>query len=1164
MFSTPPTFRKMRITIQNFKCYLAPQTFTFNKCSLLQGASGLGKSTIIQAIVWCLYGGNRRYYGNKGGKESAQTYVTIEFPEYNGLVIRRTPKTIEVSTPTYLQGTEAEAYITSVFGSQTLFKASSYIAQNSRCTLVNASASEKAEILHKLTFGEQSVNVFEDPQSYIGQIQTKLKVYADEIIRQRILYQELSTRYKLTYQNYAPQIELWSKRFPATLTLKEIDTYLIQVEKLLTENAEQRDIRYKYEFQLSEATKELSDLKLKLLPPKGDIHELKSQLDKVNQVLLERKSQDDLVNEYTSLSNSLEGMMDLLSLSKEELQAKTTLVEDQLTQYAKGFELATRYRFPYTPEGLSTYQNTLTAEISEIVKYPTLLKEWEQTVKTLTNECEQANAQTQIQWKAEFDRIYTEEMQYTKEISSITSENNRLIELHNEYKRAHTSLTPLMYIFEMSELHRLQRLALLKDKLSQSTTNKSIIFKYDVKDLNSHISNLNAQKEYHLTYDTVYQEWQKSTATLKEQFEHNKQQWIKECDLIRDENSHSEQARIVIEGENRTKQAMYNNYISKVNEQNRLKQNYQAQIEMYKFNFKEYTNKLEVATQEIKTTQDTLAQMTKSFENEVLWIGSIPSITDLQLLRQQILIAKNQLKCPSCSTSLQLKNGTTLIKFDTSVSEGEMSFDIQLSKIEDALTQLKNLHLYEKAITILQSNLAKLVEPQAPIEQTFEQYPEVTLDLQPIPPEVKKILPREPIMPPLDPQPEKPSKNLQTIEEELSQVLKITSLNNPTLAEEKEHDDILKFTEYEPLYTRFVELKEHAQLHLLSLPESKSFIKCIQPTNKQPLLPPVPTKPNRSLTDVLAEGEAIKGVLFPPTSLDELKSQNDRFKRIPDCINNWTRVCELKPIVGNFSEGNFSTDTSTLKVQAETLSKSIDEYKQMEYAFVEHSKQITHVEDRLKSLSPGCTQTLEQLNKSKLVYEDAKKQSLALKNACVEYDRVTHEYNQAMHAEQTLKYFVDKEANLSQVLGLVKELESQAVEDVVTAINNEANKILEFIFENEIRVELRTHYEYKSRDGSKLQINIQVSYHDCDDLGILDLSGGEQDRISMALTLAMAKISNSPFILLDECLSSLDNNIRTKCIKVLKFNFAEKTVINVCHEMINGLFDNIVDLTPDS
>ena len=72
------------------------------------------------------------------------------------------------------------------------------------------------------------------------------------------------------------------------------------------------------------------------------------------------------------------------------------------------------------------------------------------------------------------------------------------------------------------------------------------------------------------------------------------------------------------------------------------------------------------------------------------------------------------------------------------------------------------------------------------------------------------------------------------------------------------------------------------------------------------------------------------------------------------------------------------------------------------------------------------------------------------------------------------------------------------------------------------------------------------------------LSGGEKDRISIALTLTLSTLLNTPIIMFDESMSSLDEEMRERCLELIKKYAGDKILINICHSTIEGYYDNII------
>ena len=125
-------------------------------------------------------------------------------------------------------------------------------------------------------------------------------------------------------------------------------------------------------------------------------------------------------------------------------------------------------------------------------------------------------------------------------------------------------------------------------------------------------------------------------------------------------------------------------------------------------------------------------------------------------------------------------------------------------------------------------------------------------------------------------------------------------------------------------------------------------------------------------------------------------------------------------------------------------------------------------------------------------------------------------------------------------------------------INSVLNSILEQIFDETIIVEFSTIRELKS-GKEKNEFNIKLNYRGFTYDNIKQLSGGELDRLSFAVTLTMNRITQSKMLLLDECMNSLDGELRDKVLSVLKAN---KSLWTICinHEIIKGIFDDIIEI----
>ena len=98
----------IQLTLKNFKCY-ENKVFHFDKgFVLIEGQSGAGKSTILQAIIFVLYG------KGKNLKTSGKTSCSVQL-EYEDLIIFRSKSPNKLVINEMIEGEEAQNIINKKF-----------------------------------------------------------------------------------------------------------------------------------------------------------------------------------------------------------------------------------------------------------------------------------------------------------------------------------------------------------------------------------------------------------------------------------------------------------------------------------------------------------------------------------------------------------------------------------------------------------------------------------------------------------------------------------------------------------------------------------------------------------------------------------------------------------------------------------------------------------------------------------------------------------------------------------------------------------------------------------------------------------------------------------------------------------------------------------------
>ena len=139
----------MKVILHNFKCYRGTRIFEFSEAglTLISGPSGVGKSSILEAICFALYGASAAKYTTNG---EVGCKVTLEYLDYT-IVRTSRPNTVALTYQDQVyQHDDAQARISDYFGAY--FESLNYIPQQVHKTFLYATAAEKLNILETLLF----------------------------------------------------------------------------------------------------------------------------------------------------------------------------------------------------------------------------------------------------------------------------------------------------------------------------------------------------------------------------------------------------------------------------------------------------------------------------------------------------------------------------------------------------------------------------------------------------------------------------------------------------------------------------------------------------------------------------------------------------------------------------------------------------------------------------------------------------------------------------------------------------------------------------------------------------------------------------------------------------------------------------------------------------
>jgi len=115
----------------------------------------------------------------------------------------------------------------------------------------------------------------------------------------------------------------------------------------------------------------------------------------------------------------------------------------------------------------------------------------------------------------------------------------------------------------------------------------------------------------------------------------------------------------------------------------------------------------------------------------------------------------------------------------------------------------------------------------------------------------------------------------------------------------------------------------------------------------------------------------------------------------------------------------------------------------------------------------------------------------------------------------------------------------------------------EFFVENAMILEINRLKETKK--VSKPSINVVLNYkgRSCD---IQTLSGGELQRVILAFELSLSNLFNVPFIMLDESLNNLNQDLTAEIIESINKYRNDKLMIITGHQLVEGIFDEVINI----
>ena len=261
---------------------------------------------------------------------------------------------------------------------------------------------------------------------------------------------------------------------------------------------------------------------------------------------------------------------------------------------------------------------------------------------------------------------------------------------------------------------------------------------------------------------------------------------------------------------------------------------------------------------------------------------------------------------------------------------------------------------------------------------------------------------------------------------------------------------------------------------------------------------------------------------------------------------------ELSTITGQIPAHIAGVTTNTLQACLNTIRQyqsSIDNYHQ-EYQKVTGKREVLNGQLKSITIPSDCQAEIVQV-------QGYLQQYLVLLQHHQEAVKIEELNQQLKSMNEQVTLSQQSLTTCHQLRDCVMDTYCQALDAVVATINQQLEEHCASLFDKHpITITLALYKLQKSNKLLKPAVNFSIAYKGGNFEGIKPLSGGEKDRISLAVTLSLSRLSHCPFILFDESLSALNTQRRDDIIEM--FRLQGTAVWLIMHDSVDGMFDEVI------
>lgn len=546
-------------------------------------------------------------------------------------------------------------------------------------------------------------------------------------------------------------------------------------------------------------------------------------------------------------------------------------------------------------------------------------------------------------------------------------------------------------------------------------------------------------------------------------------------------------------------------------------------------------------------------------------------ITEIQAKIPVLQLMSRSLKCPHCTKAVLYREGTLATGQDPSEAQQEQErikrqlvvLQAQLLEQKQKVAEYhqivnqyqKKLSEYESKISVLNYQLDKLQVPK-PVEQLDQLLLENNIpilqkklaDLQTI---VFSVVDYDPeyVQQVLDNQNQ--AEKRQYLIAQLEKLKKLNLLEGPVF------DDL----QISSMQRRLYDLQTIIYLPVIKY-SSKYISQVLDNQRLQKEKENLVSQLNYFTEQEYLEGEVLEPdqlkyyhqLLHQLSNLEVIDLPSISSQMLNDSLE-YQRNQQLLQQLETILNGLTLPEYQNYQIMLEDFSSLTKQYQQQLLCYQNNYQTltglITELEQQINRLQ-GNEEKLAEMNNQRNQWRFQIDEHYRCSQIYQEYQKLTQCYNALTNSV----YLITKAERLLKILLVC---ECQGLEDTVNCLNASMMQSLQELFEQEMSVSLELFKTNKTTGDNKPTVNFVINYANGSYDNINQLSGGEGDRVSLAVTMAFNKLSNFPLLILDETLASLDQELKNEVISALAAN-SDHGVLIVMHEGIEGVFDHIVEL----